>query len=192
MYQQHILGKSLQIVEMFNFISVVAADKTDTLTENKMTVTDILWDTDAEYKVIGSEEEELIKKATIQQTTGDLPIKAPNITHRGVVRVAPVVERLSSGITNQSKLEVFRDLLLGAALCNDAEKQLVQDTQLGQDTSKVDSELRFVGDAVDVALYNLCVYRFHMEIDEVRCLNPRLKILPFNSSNKFMISANRL
>ena len=29
-------------------------------------------------------------------------------------------------------------------------------------------------------------------INEIRCLNPRLKILPFNSTNKFMISANRL
>jgi magnesium-transporting ATPase (P-type) len=214
MHQQRVLGKSLQIVETFNSVSVVATDKTGTLTENKMIVTNILWDTDGEYKVIEYEEEELITKATMQQTIHRLSIGALNIAHHGRVRVAPVAERLSSGITNQSqfrpsssfvnqrnnkldvanelKIEAFRDLLLGAALCNDAEKQLVQDAQLGQDTSKMNSELHLVGDAVDVALYNLCVYQCHMEINEVRCLNPRLKILPFNSSNKFMISANRL
>jgi magnesium-transporting ATPase (P-type) len=214
MYQQRVLGKSLQIVETFNCVSVVATDKTGTLTENKMIVTNILWDTDGEYKVIEYEKEELITKATMQQTIHPLSIGALNITHHGRVRVAPVAERLSSGITNQSqfrpsfsfvnqrnnkldvasevKIQAFRDLLLGAALCNDAEKQLVQDAQLGQDISKMNSELRLIGDAVDVALYNLCVYQCHMEIDEVRCLNPRLKILPFNSSNKFMISANRL
>jgi magnesium-transporting ATPase (P-type) len=214
MYQQRVLGKSLQVVETFNSVSVIATDKTGTLTENKMTVTNILWDTDGEYKVIEYEKEELIPKATMQQTIPRLSIGALNIPHRGMVRVAPVAERLSSGTANQSqfkpsfslsnsrnnkldvasevKTEAFHDLLLGAALCNDAEKQLVQDAQLGQDISKINSELRVVGDAVDVALYNLCVYQCQMEIDEVRCLNPRLKILPFNSSNKFMISANRL
>jgi sodium/potassium-transporting ATPase subunit alpha len=54
------------------------------------------------------------------------------------------------------------------------------------------SELRLVGDAVDVALYNLCVDRCHLDINKVRAANSRLKVLPFNSSNKFMISANQL
>ena len=31
-----------------------------------------------------------------------------------------------------------------------------------------------------------------MDIDETRQFNSRLKVLPFNSVNKFMISANRL
>jgi magnesium-transporting ATPase (P-type) len=150
----------------------------------------------------------------MQQPIRHLPSGAVNTGHRGIVRVAPVAERSSSGMPNQPqfrpsfsfdnqrnnklnvasemKIETFRDLLLGAALCNDAEKQLVQDAQLGHGISKMNTELRLVADAVDIALYNLCVYRCHIEINEVRCLNPSLKILPFNSSNKFMISANRL
>ncbi|UJR13109.1 hypothetical protein I4U23_000133 [Adineta vaga] len=214
MYQQRILGKSLHIAETLNFVSVVATDKTGTLTVNKMTVTNILWDTEGEYKVIDNVEEEQIKKASMRQTIQRPSPEARHIIHHGIMKVAPITERSSSEITNQShfrssfccsnresseldiqnelKIEVFRDLLLGAALCNDAEKQLVQDTQFSQDTPSTDSELCLVGDAVDVALYNLCVNRCHMEIDEIRSLNPRLKILPFNSSNKFMISANQL
>ncbi|CAF4366174.1 unnamed protein product, partial [Rotaria magnacalcarata] len=49
-----------------------------------------------------------------------------------------------------------------------------------------------VGDAADTALYNLCVDRCAVDIDAMRKNNPRLKVLPFNSSNKFMISANEL
>jgi magnesium-transporting ATPase (P-type) len=49
-----------------------------------------------------------------------------------------------------------------------------------------------VGDATDPALYNLCVERCSIGIEKVRTVNPRLKALPFNSSNKFMISGDQL
>jgi len=201
MFHQGILGKKLEIVETFNCVSMIATDKTGTLTENKLTVANVLWDTDGEYKVAEFEEEP-ITKPTIQPTIRHLSIIVSNIAHRGSVEPIQVSERLSNGIANQSdfrssissemEIEAFRDLLLGAALCNDAERQLVQDGYRDQGTSEINTELRLIGDAVDLALYKLCVYGCHMEINEIRCLNPRLKVLPFNSSNKFMISANRL
>ncbi|UJR34809.1 hypothetical protein I4U23_027590 [Adineta vaga] len=67
--------------------------------------------------------------------------------------------------------------------------QLVQNNR---NKTRRDSELHVVGDPVDIALYNLCVYQCFMYIDEIRCLNARLKTLPFNSINKFMITANQL
>ncbi|CAF4401147.1 unnamed protein product, partial [Adineta steineri] len=93
---------------------------------------------------------------------------------------------------SEIQIQAFRDLLLGAALCNNAEKQMVQDAQIGQDVSKMKSELCVVGDAADTALYNLCVDKCYIDIDKVRKVNPRLKALPFNSSNKFMITANEI
>jgi sodium/potassium-transporting ATPase subunit alpha len=93
---------------------------------------------------------------------------------------------------SEVKIQAFRDLLLGASLCNNAEKQLVHDAQIGQDFTKLKSELRVVGDAADTALYNLCADQCFVDIEKVRDVNPRLKALPFNSSNKFMISANQL
>ncbi|CAF5182029.1 unnamed protein product, partial [Rotaria magnacalcarata] len=42
-------------------------------------------------------------------------------------------------IASEVQVEAFRDLLVGAALCNNAEKQIVQDAQIGQDISKMKS-----------------------------------------------------
>jgi magnesium-transporting ATPase (P-type) len=213
MYQQRVLVKSLQIVETFNAVSVIATDKTGTLTQNKMTVTHLFWDTDNAYKVLESKEK-TVKQVTIAQKIRRMSVGALNMIRRVSVSPAPVVETLSneninesqtmpsfsddnqrnniSKVANEVKIQAFRDLLLGASLCNNAEKQIAQDVQLGQDISQMKSELRLVGDAVDVALYNLCVDRCYVDIDKVRGANPRLKVLPFNSSNKFMISANQL
>ena len=67
MYRQRVLVKSLQIVETFNAVSVIATDKTGTLTQNKMTVTHLLWDTQGVYKV-PLIDPELPKPETIFQT----------------------------------------------------------------------------------------------------------------------------
>ncbi|CAF4884149.1 unnamed protein product [Rotaria sp. Silwood1] len=213
MYRQRVLVKSLQIVETFNSVSVIATDKTGTLTQNKMTVTHLLWDTNGIYKV-PQPQPPPAPEETIFQTIRRLSSGALNTVRRLSVGVISVARRLSSGNINQPQLmpsfnddnemhnissiasevqvEAFKDLLVGAALCNNAEKQMVQDAQLGQDISKMKTELRLVGDAADTALYNLCVDRCHVDIDAIRKNNPRLKVLPFNSSNKFMIVANEL
>ncbi|CAF4096352.1 unnamed protein product [Adineta steineri] len=214
MYRQRVLVKSLQIVETFNSVSVIATDKTGTLTQNKMTITHILWDTEGVYKV-PSNVPEPAKPETILQTIRRLSSGAVETARRLSMGAATVVRKLSSGNINQPQrmssafnddneannipneasevqIQAFRDLLLGAALCNNAEKQMVQDAQIGQDVSKMKSELCVVGDAADTALYNLCVDKCYIDIDKVRKVNPRLKALPFNSSNKFMITANEI
>jgi magnesium-transporting ATPase (P-type) len=213
MYRQRVLVKSLQIVETFNSVSVIATDKTGTLTQNKMTVTHLLWDTDGVYKV-PIPKIEAATEENIFQTIRRLSSGAIDTARRLSVGAASMVRKLSAGNINQPQrmtsfnddneknsipneasevcIQAFRDLLLGASLCNNAEKQLVQDAQIGQDASKMKSELRVVGDAADTALYNLCVERCFVDIDRVRGVNPRLKVLPFNSINKFMISANEL
>lgn len=48
------------------------------------------------------------------------------------------------------------------------------------------------GDAVDVALYNLCETKFNIDVEHIRQRYPRMHCLPFNSTNKFMIVANQL
>ena len=213
MYRQRVLVKSLQIVETFNSVSVIATDKTGTLTQNKMTITHLLWDTQGVYKV-PTHQPEPAKEESIFQTIRRLSSGVVDTARRLSVGAATMVRKLSSGNINQPQrmesmnddneknnipndasqvqIQAFRDLLLGAALCNNAEKQLVQDAQIGQDVSQMKSELRVVGDAADTALYNFCVDKCFVDIDKVRQVNPRLKVLPFNSSNKFMISANQL
>jgi sodium/potassium-transporting ATPase subunit alpha len=213
MYRQRVLVRSLQIVETFNAVSVIATDKTGTLTQNKMTVAHLLWDTEGIYNV-PLPQPEPAREETIFQTIRRLSSGVIETARRLSVDAATMVRKLSTGninelqqmpslndnnrkdnISNQAseiQIQAFRDLLLGASLCNNAEKQFVQDAQIGQDLSKMKCELCVVGDAADTALYNLCVDQCFVDIEKVRNVNPRLKVLPFNSSNKFMISANQL
>ncbi|CAF1313293.1 unnamed protein product, partial [Adineta ricciae] len=213
MYRQRVLVKSLQIVETFNAVSVIATDKTGTLTQNKMTITHLLWDTHGVYKV-PLPKHEAAKPEGLIQTIRRLSSGVMDTARRLSVGAATMVRKLSTGNINQPQrmpslnddneknnipneasevqIQAFRDLLLGAALCNNAEKQMVQDAQIGQDISQMKSELRVVGDAADTALYHLCVDRCFVDIEKVRQVNPRLRALPFNSANKFMITANQL
>ncbi|CAF3033214.1 unnamed protein product, partial [Rotaria sp. Silwood2] len=178
-----------------------------------MTVTHLLWDTHGIYKV-PEPQPKPAPEETIFQMIRRLSSGVVDTARRLSTEVVSVARRLSTGNINQPQrmpsftddtemsniptvasevqIEAFKDLLAGAALCNNAEKQMVQDAQLGQDISKMKTELRLVGDAADTALYNLCVDRCYVDIDTVRKNNPRLKVLPFNSSNKFMIVANEL
>ena len=81
MYRQRVLVKSLQIVETFNAVSVIATDKTGTLTQNKMTVTDLLWDTHGAYSVPIINPEP-VKQETILQTIRRLSSGAINRARR--------------------------------------------------------------------------------------------------------------
>ncbi|CAF0847481.1 unnamed protein product [Didymodactylos carnosus] len=83
----------------------------------------------------------------------------------------------------------FKALLLGGCLCNNSENQLIQDNG---DESLKKSQTKLVGEAADVALYRLCEENCSMNVENIRKSNLRLKVLPFNSKNKFMITANQL
>jgi len=190
--------KSLEIAETFDSVSVIATDKTGTLTTNKMKVTSILWDTEDDYEVDAYDDEDE------DDNNGDLFTKSmeclskgcSNQAHFRTVKPDTATNKLSrrpEGQKNnnlqmktQKKNGIFRDLLLAATLCNNAEKKLAKTK------SKDSLQLRLVGNAADIALYKLCVHGSNMDIDETRQFNSRLKVLPFNSLNKFMISANRL
>ncbi|CAF2807127.1 unnamed protein product [Rotaria sp. Silwood2] len=213
MYQQHVLVKSLQIVETFNSVSVIATDKTGTLTQNKMTVTHLLWDTDRVYNV-PMPQRKPEAESTFFQRIRALSSDAIKIARRLSDSAHRIVRKLSSSGRDESeriplvdnnaeksdisdepsevRIQAFRDLLLGAALCNNADKQIVKDVELDHDKVETKSKLKLVGDAADTALYHLCVDQCSVDIKRVRSVNPRLKVLPFNSSNKFMISANQL
>jgi magnesium-transporting ATPase (P-type) len=96
----------------------------------------------------------------------------------------------------------MKDLILGGSLCNNAVKQssLVNNKHDGIDNSALEiisddtssQTTEIVGDAADVALYHLCTEKCSVDIEQVKKVNPRINIVPFNSKNKFMISAHIL
>lgn len=172
MYRQKVLVKSLQIVETFNSVSVIATDKTGTLTKNQMTVTHLLWDTDGLYTfpIVQS-----IETPSEQEDQG-----------------LELTQRNNPSAISQLPGDVIRDLLLGACLCNNAEEHFVANVELGQKTTDLTTEKKIVGDAADTAMYNMCIDACQIDIIRTRSTNRRLRVLPFNSNVKFMISANEI
>ncbi|CAF1672540.1 unnamed protein product, partial [Adineta ricciae] len=176
MYRQKVLVKSLQIVETFNSVSVIATDKTGTLTQNQMTVTHLLWDLDRTLALPSI------------HSNGPSSSQQLNPSDRNAIEL---IKCRASSTTNVS-IEVIHDLLLGACLCNNAEVQLVANVELGGNTVDMVRETKIVGDAADTALYNMCSRACHIDMIETRSKNRRLQVLPFNSNMKLMISANKL
>jgi magnesium-transporting ATPase (P-type) len=188
MSSQQVLVKSLQTIETFNSVSIICTDKTGTLTQNKMTCTNLLWDINEEYQIPATTTISQDKKEW-KSIFGTL-VKRFSIS--SVSRPTTPMNTLTVGDTLQTKrLEIEqintkatpqRDLILGACLCNNAEKRLQENEQ----------QLRVSGDAADVALYNLCENKFNIDIEYIRHRYTRIHCLPFNSTNKFMIVANQL
>lgn len=146
---------------------------------NQMTITAILWGKIGEYMVpIHSTDER-----TRTETEGIIDRRHPSLR-----------------TTNES--DAMKDLLLGACLCNNATKQISADSQTGTDNLAMETDdhevevqtmtKKLVGDAADIALYHLCEDKCSIDIENVRKVNARLNVLPFNSKNKFMITANHL
>ena len=76
---------------------------------------------------------------------------------------------------------VFQSMLLCALLCNSVEVT---------DSMGLPPEHPVTGDAVDVALYQLAV-KYRLQLVETRQKHPRVRVLPFNSRNKYMITVHQ-
>ncbi|CAF3193766.1 unnamed protein product [Rotaria socialis] len=178
MYKQKILVKSLATVETFNTVSIIATDKTGTLTMNQMTITAILWGRMGEYLVPIHVNEDKTVETEERATNSSRP-----------------------SFTVKSESNTMNDLVLGACLCNNATKQSSSsDNEDGSENPAMETNheessehtTKLVGDAADVALYRLCQDTLAINIEHVRVVNPRINAVPFNSKNKFMLTANLL
>lgn len=144
-----------------------------------MTITAILWGTSGEYMV---------------------PIHSND--DRTVSDDERVIDRRRPSLRATNESSAMKDILLGACLCNNATKQTSFDQETGIENKSIEmnndeieartTTTKLVGDAADVALYHLCEDKCAIDIEHVRKANARINILPFNSKNKFMITANLL
>jgi magnesium-transporting ATPase (P-type) len=146
---------------------------------NKMTITALLWGEKGEYMV---------------------PIHNNEDTTGSANDEDPIIDRQRPSLKNAGGSSAMKDLLLGACVCNNAVKQSSNTDENGVENEASENEAtenttltkKLVGDAADVALYNLCQDKCNVDIEHTRTVNPRVNVLPFNSKNKFMITANIL
>ncbi|CAF1216379.1 unnamed protein product [Adineta steineri] len=179
MYKQKVMVKSLATVETFNSVSIIATDKTGTLTINQMTITALLWGTQGEYMI---------------------PIHTNNEPNVTLNNEEHIIDRKRPSLNAENIPTAMKDLILGACLCNNVVKQPSLINGNGIDNPSLESNTNdtylekneIVGDAADVALYHFCNDKCSVDIEQVKKTNPRINILPFNSKNKFMITANIL
>jgi magnesium-transporting ATPase (P-type) len=144
---------------------------------NQMTITALLWGNQGEYMV---------------------PIHSSN--DNAITNDEPIIDRKRPSLNPNQKSNTLRDLLLGACLCNNASLQSSSNAPDGTenlamemtDEEATTQTTKLVGDAADVALYHLCQDKCSVDIENVKKVNPRINVVPFNSKNKFMITANRL
>ena len=181
MFQQHVLVKNLAIIETFNSVSVIATDKTGTLTMNEMTVQQLVWTASSSSSS---------SDPTADPTTDPTAAAGGGGSGSGsdsvadaeaaicIVTWTPPADDVSE-LSQQSvgRSCVGRQMLLGAALCNVAEASV-----------RSDGVASVSGDACDVALYQLLRSKLAVNVLGARQLLPRVRLLPFNSSNKCMIS----
>ncbi|CAM2701631.1 unnamed protein product [Rotaria socialis] len=153
MYKQKILVKSLATVETFNTVSIIATDKTGTLTMNQMTITAILWGRMGEYLVPIHVNEDKTVETEEHATNSSRP-----------------------SFTVKSESNTMNDLVLGACLCNNATKQSSSsDNEDGSENPAMETNheessehtTKLVGDAADVALYRLCQDTLAINIEHV-------------------------
>ncbi|CAF1039319.1 unnamed protein product [Adineta ricciae] len=165
MYKQKVMVKALATVETFNSVSVIATDKTGTLTMNQMTITALLWGKQGEYLV---------------------PIHSNKVENQPSSN-----DRKRSSLDSAATCGAMKDLIFGSCLCNNAAKQSAINGGHVEEAA-ADDAIQLVGDAADVALYRLCTDKCSVDIERMKQVNPRINSVPFNSKNKFMITANLL
>ena len=97
MYAQNVLVRNLAIVETFNSLSLIATDKTGTLTQNKMTITQLVWG--------------------LTQSYTPSPVEDPADKRSDV----DTWNALAPQLTND---DAFNALVLGGLLCNNSTTQV--------------------------------------------------------------------
>jgi magnesium-transporting ATPase (P-type) len=148
---------------------------------NQMTITALLWGNEGEYLV---------------------PIHSDHGQNTASKKEQPIIDRKRSSLNATNSPSAMKDLILGACLCNSAVKQsnLANNNTSGIDNPGLESNNgntsltmnQLFGDAADIALYHLCNEKCSVDVEQVKKVNPRINIVPFNSKNKFMITANIL
>lgn len=154
MADTNVLVKSNLIVETLGSVSVIASDKTGTLTQNRMTVRNVIF-ADGYTAVAGHSKQRTSTNVTDDAVGADTQMK-------------------------ESYKSYYHELIRLAGLCNHATFDERESTILQRRTN---------GDASENALIKFC--HSNGNVDKLRADFPEVACLPFNSTNKIMITIHK-
>ncbi|CAM9220448.1 unnamed protein product, partial [Ectocarpus fasciculatus] len=182
MAQKNVLVKTTETVETLGSITVIASDKTGTLTQNRMTVRHVVFNSSKVVKAgagrvnstvdVGADEAERI--AATEEKKGPVAASRQVTWTTGVHAVNQSTGRVSKINSD------FEDLVRCAGLCNHAEFIERNSAILQRATN---------GDASESALLKFS--HSHRSVDDLKSKYPEIACVPFNSSNKWMATIHK-
>lgn len=194
MASKNVLVKTVETVETLGSVTVIASDKTGTLTQNRMTVRHAVFNSGKVEKAPhprenssmnllrrpSGQEDKVVLKPAISISEDDNSssdvIQAPK-SYSWMTGIHPV-SRTTGRIRKTNK--DFQDLIKIAALCNHAEFIEREKPILLRSTN---------GDASESALLKFA--HSHRSVDDLRHMYPEVACVPFNSANKWMATIHK-
>lgn len=173
MAAKNVLVKSLASVETLGSMTCLCSDKTGTLTQNRMTVTNV-WMIDQHFYVRstvpapGSSDE----LETLDLAGNAIDVKSDSKPPRHIVRVFEPIRASHS-----------RRLLRAASLCSRA--KFIEPV----DQSLPLSDRPVQGDATESGLLRFCTAHFRVDQERARC--EKAFEIPFNSERKWHLTVHR-
>ena len=169
MASKNVLVKKLEGVETLGSTSCICSDKTGTLTQNMMTVANVVFDC------------ELFDCECSMYSKPTLDDRAETYWH--LIRVAALCNNAKWDIN--SKYRHFADGSVDASNPQPFTEELV----LGDGSIEKRVMWKPLGDASESALIKFVQASF--DVDVYRKDHPKLKEIPFNSTNKYQVSIHR-
>lgn len=169
MSSKNVLVKNLEGVETLGSTSCICSDKTGTLTQNMMTVANVVYDArmyDCECS--------MYSEPTINQTS---------LTYSHLIRIAALCN--NAKWDENSKYRKNRD---GSPDFTNRQP-FTEELVMGDGSVEKRVMWKPLGDASESALIKFVQASF--DVDVYRKENPKLKEIPFNSTNKYQVSIHR-
>lgn len=169
MSSKNVLVKNLEGVETLGSTSCICSDKTGTLTQNMMTVTNVVID-----GMIYDCECSMYVNPTVDQTS---------ISYSHLIRVAALCN--NAKWDDNSKFRKTCDGLPDRG----NPQPFIEELVMGDGSTEKRVMWKPLGDASESALIKYVQASF--DIDVFRYDHPKLKEIPFNSSNKYQVSIHK-
>ena len=169
MSSKNVLVKNLQGVETLGSTSCICSDKTGTLTQNMMTVANVVYDA-----TVYDCECSMYTKPTVDPTS---------LSYSHLIRIAALCN--NAKWDEHSKFRKNRDGTPNFA----SPQPYVEELVMGDGSIEKRVMWKPLGDASESAL--LKFVQTYFDIDVYRRDHPKLKEIPFNSSNKYQVSIHQ-